>query len=80
LKNLAVLAGKGQGWIKTYRIHVTKVAGIYKTTRLDERNLLVGADRVRCQDVGQRVALGNDGAVCGDNAIGCRLRLDLGLR
>ena len=36
LKNLGVLAGIGRDLTGTYRIHVTKVAGIYKTAGLDE--------------------------------------------
>lgn len=43
LKNLAWVSRWFLAWeTRTYRIHVTEIASIYKTARFDERHLLFG--------------------------------------
>lgn len=61
---LGIMASVG-----TYRIHVTKVTSIYKTTRFNKGYLLLSIDRVRGKDVGKRVALWCYGSICAHNTI-----------
>ena len=71
LENLLNVSGRIEvtARAETYRVHVAKIASVYKATRFDEGNLLLGFDGVGCKNIGKRIALWWSRSVCVRNAI-----------